>query len=550
MGSETERSYPSGGHNDDQWLQVLETRTREEEERGRVRERLKCGLLTVLWHADPTRVGARRWLHELAEGQSVELSRLQPLFGFGAEPAIALADPHLSRTPIQMIPRPEGIALSCGPEFPELEVDSERVSGFRELSWQEIDRGVVLLLGGRVALVLEREVPPSRRPPDFGLVGGSPALVRLRVQIERLADLDLPVLLRGESGTGKELVARALQAHGRRQNGPFLSVNVAAIPETLAAAELFGAARGAFSGADRARSGFFEQAHRGTLFLDEIGEASARLQALLLRVLENGEIQPVGAERPRRVDVRVLAATDAALEIDLGEGRFSRPLFERLRALELTLPPLRRRIQDLGPLLLHFLRIELRNQGEEDRLRDQGPWVRPYVSARLVARLALHDWPGNVRELRNEVRRRVVESRRSATLDDRPRDRPGAEAPPPALAARLGVDGPEVDPEPRRSYRDPADVGEDELIAALDACDWNVRATAAALGVSRGSLYGLIEASPRVRKARDLTAPEILESLGHHPDDLGAAARHLRVSRMGLKRRMSELGIDPRSEAS
>src|SRR6185436_13729067 len=185
--------------------------------------------------------------------------------------------------------------------------------------------------------------------------------------------------LRGETGTGKELLARAIHQASSRRAAPYFALNMAAIPASLAAAELFGAAKGAFTGADRRRVGYFGRAQGGTLFLDEIGELPADLQPLLLRVLENGEIQPVGGEETLRVDVRILAATDANLESAIEEGRFRAPLFHRLSGYELRLPSLRERRDDIGRLFIHFLRQELAALGEADRLADPGPEGRPWL---------------------------------------------------------------------------------------------------------------------------------------------------------------------------
>src|SRR6185369_2634420 len=192
------------------------------------------------------------------------------------------------------------------------------------------------------------------------------------------------------------------------------AVNMGAIPPALAAAELFGAARGAFTGADQRRTGYFSQAHGGTLFLDEIGETPPEVQVLLLRALETGEIQPVGAEAPRRVDVRVLAATDADLEEAIAAGRFRFSLFKRQTAYEIRLPALRERREDFGQLFFSFLRQELEALGEAGRLDDPGPRGDPWLPAPLVARLAAADWPGNVRQLRNAARQIAIGNRGAA----------------------------------------------------------------------------------------------------------------------------------------
>jgi two-component system, NtrC family, nitrogen regulation response regulator GlnG len=554
--SETGEERPAkGARSRDVWGDALEVPTRPASQTG-LAEGLLVPTLTILWHGDPRRVGERAWLPALDDGRTVGLSRLEPLFApTGADSSFGrgeaggpapLSEARVSRRPIRLIPRPGGIAIEQDPGLPPLEVDGRLVEGCRRVSDEELALGVVLLLGGRVALLLQRRPPEEvHRLPGCGLVGESAAVAGLRRQIGRYADLDHAVLLRGASGTGKELVARALQAASRRRGGPFLTLNMAAVPASLAASELFGAARGAFSGADRAREGYFARADRGTLFLDEIGEAPREVQGALLRVLESGEIQPVGGDRPRTVDVRVIAATDADLEARVDDGRFAAPLFQRLRGLEIHLPALRERREDVGRLVLHFLLLELRALGEEHRLAPPSPLLRPWVPARLVAQLALHDWPGNVRELRNELRQLVVASRGADRLATgawlAPERRSGAvggemvaaAAPPPIPPA----------PPPRRSYRDPSDVGEEELVARLAEHDWNLAAAAEALGLSRPSLYTLIDDCPRLRKATEIAAEEIAATLDRCGGDLTAAARGLRVSKQGLKRQIRRLRI-------
>jgi two-component system nitrogen regulation response regulator NtrX len=247
----------------------------------------------------------------------------------------------------------------------------------------------------------------ARSTPADGLVGQSAAIETLRGEIEAFAAVEAPVLLLGETGTGKELVAQGIHAASRRHRGPFVSVNLGAIPPSLAASELFGAARGAFTGAVQAQDGFFRKAQGGTLFLDEIGETPQEVQASLLRVLEAGEIQPVGAQSALRVDVRVLAATDADLEQRVQAGTFREPLLHRLAGYSIRLPPLRERRDDVGRLLVHFLRQELAATGELDILDRDSPhllWIKPA----LVVRLARYDWPGNVRQLRNNIERLMI----------------------------------------------------------------------------------------------------------------------------------------------
>jgi DNA-binding NtrC family response regulator len=236
--------------------------------------------------------------------------------------------------------------------------------------------------------------PPSPEPIGLErLVGQSPAAEAVRETVRRYAALDAPVLITGETGTGKELVAQVLHALGPRRESPFIAVNCGTIAESLLESELFGHERGAFTGAVSARHGLFEEAGRGTIFLDEIGDISPRLQVALLRVLDSGEIRRVGSSRTRKVSCRVMAATNSDLNTLLAKGLFRKDLLFRLRRLEIHLPPLRERPEDVLPLADHFLR-EGRPAGS-----------RPNMSAGLKDALLRHAWPGNVRELRNAVER-------------------------------------------------------------------------------------------------------------------------------------------------
>jgi DNA-binding NtrC family response regulator len=242
---------------------------------------------------------------------------------------------------------------------------------------------------------LVREHTSIESEPTLGMVGSSPAMLIMQQQIRQAATSDAPVLVVGESGSGKELVARSLHRLGSRSEGPFVAVNAAAIPEGLAEGELFGAERGAFTGATTARVGLFEQADHGTLFLDEVTEMPLALQAKLLRVLEDGRIRRVGAHTEIRCDVRVIAATNRDPMTAVEQGRMRPDLLYRLDVLRLDVPPLRERRDDLPLLVAHFLRDCVARHGK------QVSGVDPEAMAALLG----HDWPGNVRELRNVIER-------------------------------------------------------------------------------------------------------------------------------------------------
>jgi two-component system, NtrC family, nitrogen regulation response regulator GlnG len=522
--------------------------------------------LTVIAHPDPERVGARVSLAELGSGRAVALSRNAPRFGLpGARAIAALDDRGLSRTPI-WFGAGEGrgaVRLRRGESSMAVLVDGEALAADRQVSAEEVARGVVILLGERVALVLHLgDAVPDWSGPRYGLVGESTRMQRLRRGIRQVAGLEVPVLVRGESGAGKELVAQAIHDASGRRGQPFVAVNMAAIPTALAAAELFGAARGAFTGAVEERAGYFSRAHGGTLFLDEIGEAAPEVQALLLRALETGEVQKVGSLEARRVDVRVIAATDADLQAQMDAGKFRAPLFHRLMAASLQVPPLRARREDLGRLLYGFLGEEL-GAAERGRLSADGA-ARPWLPAAVVARLAQLEWPGNVRQLRNCARAMVVAGQDAAevSLDELGEvleaERPGARRrgdttwPAPSSAAPRERLDPPAQPAPaerepaappaqRWCYRAASEVSEEELLETLRKHKWGMAATASALKISRTALYARIERCPRVRKGSELSAEEIERGLAEAGGDVDAAAMSLGVSRHALLLRRNEL---------
>ncbi len=231
----------------------------------------------------------------------------------------------------------------------------------------------------------------------YGIIGTSPALLRALSELERVADASASVLLLGESGTGKELFARAVHLSSHRRDQPFIKVNCAAIPDSLFESELFGTERGAFTGAQTARAGWFEQADKGTIFLDEIGEMPLAMQTKLLRTLQEGTVVRLGGKREIKVAVRVVAATNRDLESDVQQGLFRRDLFYRLNVIPIRLPALRERPQDIRALALHFLnRVNQENQRNVSLSHD------------ALVKLEQHPWPGNIRELGNVIERLVL----------------------------------------------------------------------------------------------------------------------------------------------
>ena len=302
---------------------------------------------------------------------------------------------------------------------------------------------------------------------EYAMIGESVAMRALRKQIAIVAPTDGRVLISGESGTGKELVARAIHAASRRKNAPFVEINSAAIPEDLVESELFGHAKGAFSGATHAKKGKFEIADGATLFLDEIGDMSPRVQAKMLRVLEEQRFEPVGSNTPVKVDVRVISATNKPLSSLIENGDFRADLFYRLNVIPFQIPPLRERLEDIPLLTDHFNRKFSLAYGRKPK---------DFMPAAIEA-LQNYAWLGNVRELKNTIERVVIMvEKQKINAEDLPRFNVSEE--PPASSFRFP------------SFKDATDAYQREFILhKLNEFDGNVTRAADAMGVDRSHLY-------------------------------------------------------------
>jgi two-component system nitrogen regulation response regulator NtrX len=342
----------------------------------------------------------------------------------------------------------------------------------------DTDRILVTLRNaiGHLDLREENERLRAKVEKHGEIVGRSQPIRALVDQIARVAGTMARVLITGENGTGKELVARAVHAQSPRAKGPFIEVNCAAIPSELIESELFGHMKGSFTGAVADRAGKFEQADGGTLFLDEIGDMSHAAQAKVLRVLQEGEVTRIGGNKVRKVDVRVVAATNKRLEEEIQAGRFREDLFYRLNVVPIHVAPLRERREDIPMLVQHFA----------TRLAAEGQVPPKQLEAEAVDRLVAHDWPGNVRELRNTVERLLILAqgpRVMATDVDRLVGARATEQP--GVLAGLEQYGTweEFKLAAERAF----------LQVKLRQFDWNVAETARALDMPRSNLYKKIE---------------------------------------------------------
>ncbi len=335
------------------------------------------------------------------------------------------------------------------------------------------ERLLVSLAGAIERSKLQRENRELRG--ETALIGESPAMLELRAQLALVAHANASVLITGERGTGKELVARAIHDQSPRKHGPLEKLNCAAVPKDLVESELFGHEAGAFTGASKQRKGKFERAHQGTLFLDEVGDMPAPMQAKLLRVLQEGELERVGGNELIKVDVRVIAATNKDLARAMKEGEFRSDLYDRLNVLPLHLPKLSERQGDVALLARRFV-------GESGRSNDR-PNKR--LGEGALQRLLAYDYPGNVRELRNLIERLVILSAGDEITEQDAR----------RLLPTAGNEEPGLQYVEGKTLRELLDEAERGLIRrALDHHLGNVTATAEALGVERSHLYKKMKA--------------------------------------------------------
>jgi two-component system nitrogen regulation response regulator NtrX len=357
----------------------------------------------------------------------------------------------------------------------ETAVEATRLGAFDflEKPWDQ-ERLLVIIRNALKQRQLLRENRELERthPGRDEMVGKSVAMQEIRDTIARVAETDARILIMGENGTGKELVARAVHQQSRRALQPFVEVNCAAIPEELIESELFGHVKGSFTGAIANRLGKFEQADGGTLFLDEIGDMSLAAQAKVLRVLQEGQLEKVGGNETRRVDVRVIAATNKDLLQEAEEGRFREDLYYRLNVVPIRVPPLRHRREDIPLLIDYFLERVSESLGKPVKT----------MSPQALEKLTSYSWPGNVRELRNSIERMVILSRgETIELSEVHLEAGGSRRPPDDLLAH----------DTFQAFKDEAEKR--YLMAKLAENDGNVSRTARALEMQRSNLYKKIE---------------------------------------------------------
>ena len=466
--------------------------------------------LTIVWHPEAARIGEQA-LQAVPE-EAVQLNRYCPLFGHPDGQPLSLGLAGISRETLRFARDCDGnVVLTLPACRMVVELNGSVVSGSVSFSRAQIEGGQILTLGRTCVLCVHwiDRLPRNNHLPELAGVGS--AAVALRDQLRMVAPSDMTVLLRGETGTGKEIAARAIHALSRRSGAPLVTVNMAAMNEALAGAELFGAVRGAYTGMGAERKGLFAEAAQGTLFLDEIGNTAPAVQPMLLRVLEGGDYRPLGAARDARSSARLIAASDQALDA----SAFNHALLRRLEAFVIELPPLRERREDIGVLMLHLL----------EHLDPVAP-----LSAPLLAEMAAYDWPGNIRQLAHALKRAqlLVQSGSMPQFEQLVR-----------LSAVRPVPAMEDAGAPRHKGSMPNDA---DIVDAMEQHAWEIKAAAGALGISRPTLYKMLDCHAQIRRPEQIKTAEVTQALDRSNGDLARCASLLQTPAEWLRRHLRTLG--------
>jgi DNA-binding NtrC family response regulator len=503
--------------------------------------------LTIVWHPDASRIGEQ---FIAGSGAGVlEVSRYLPLFRRPGAEGLALGHGGISRDPLKLVRDAEnGLQIVPSASRMVVELNGEELLAPYSLSADQIEGGQILGLGRSIILCLHWMRCLPKNNPVAGLLGvGSHAIVA-RDQIRQVAGTDLPVLLLGETGTGKEIAARAVHALSLRAKSALVTVNMAALNESLAAADLFGAVKGAYTGAQTGRKGLFAEAEGATLFLDEIGNTPDSVQPMLLRVLEGGDYRPLGAQHDQHSSARLIAATDQ----DLDSDHFNQALLRRLESFVIHLPPLRARREDIGVLMQHLLK-------SNPQMAELGLSL-PHS---LITDFARYDWPGNIRQLAHVLKRvmlalqmgevplfetlvkispeRITSSfLSSATLSARTLLGTSAA---PATSNNTANTANAAAPPAAPARKKLTELSEAEVLTAMEENDWYIQAAAQQLGVSRPSMYKLLETHSQIRRVEQIALEEMRVALANSGGDVERCAALLKTPSEALRRHLRGLGL-------
>jgi len=476
--------------------------------------------LTIAWHPNIHIIGAQSILTN-----STEVSRLKPAFEMPGRPSFQLNDRYISRSGFRIATKGSCIVIERYNSTQDIYINEHPLQDQIELDQADIEAGVAIMIESRIALVLHyREAAVSESIATYSIAGVSAKVIKLRNQITRSAIGNFNVLITGETGSGKELVATGIHDASNRSTHPYIAINAATLPGDLGASELFGATKGAFTGAHSDRKGYFGSAEGGTLFLDEIGDADRDIQVGLLRAIENHEITPVGAGKPVPVDVRVIAATDTKLHEAIEEKRFSPALYQRLAQLHIEVPSLRERKEDIGLLLSRFLQEGFARNGllaEKIAESNAMETIAPFAFA-----LIRYSWPGNVRQLRAVAQKALID----ASFD-------GYFSIPESIANEAPAPRAQAKPKVK-----PSTLSDEQVRDTLARYEYNYLKSAESLGISRAALYKLVQSKGLATLAKDIDEQTINDALAAY-GSISKSAEALKINEKSLAQRIKELDL-------
>lgn len=519
--------------------------------------------LTIAWHPDINRIGEQ--FIGSTEAETIELSRFMPTFRAVNGEALPIGYGGISRDPLRIVRDDhDGITIYPPNSRMVVEINGTEMHEPGYFSAEQIDLGIIIALGRAVFVCIHWMRCLPKHNPVNGFFGVGSNAIFTRDLIRLAATNDNTVLLLGETGTGKEVAAQAIHDFSKHSAAKMVSVNMAALNESLAAADLFGASKGAYTGAQNSREGYFSEAQNSTLFLDEIGNTPLTVQPMLLRVLENGEYRPLGAARDARSSARLITATDQ----DLYHTNFNHALVRRLESFIIRIPPLRARREDIGLLIYHLA-----------QRKDFAPVNLALIPPSLINDMLNFEWPGNIRQLSNVLKRtllslqmgeypllaNMVEAPKitvtaSAELRKVSANTSKAIAPMSSVtaakpsatngsAASLNeVNNSVNDPTPAPVENTPVerkklrDLSEQDVVDAMHRHDWTIQYAADDLGISRPSMYKLIDANTQIRRVEQIPAEEIREQLNATNNHVEQCAARLKTPSEALRRHLKGLG--------
>jgi DNA-binding NtrC family response regulator len=499
--------------------------------------------MTIAWHPDLARIGDQHIGG--IDAALIELSRFSPTFQQISCDPLPIGHGGISRDPVRIV-RDTSDGITICPPYSRMvvEINGKEIRDPTYISAAQIEAGAILGLGRAVYICVHWMRCLPKQNPVEGFLGVGSSAIQTRDLIRLAATNDNTVLLLGETGTGKEVAAQGIHNLSKRNAHKLVSVNMAALNESLAAADLFGATRGAYTGAQTTRDGFFSEAQNSTLFLDEIGNTPATVQPMLLRLLENCEYRPLGATRDARSTARLITATDQ----DLYDESFNHALLRRLESFIIRIPPLRARREDIGILIRDLLQNKNLSSIDASQI--------PHA---LISDMLNFDWPGNVRQLGNTFKRALLSIQMGefpvlAHIVDRPKMTASASAEmrQPASApanfhlprSLISPAKAEVSPSnegllERKKLRD---LTEQDVVDAMEKHQWTIQYAADDLGISRPSMYKLIENNSQIRRVEQIPAEEIQEQLQLANNQVEQCASRLKTPSEALRRHLKGLG--------